>query len=400
MLYPWLEQYYGRFVTSCQSGRVPNSLIIAGHEGIGVNLLALEIAKYFLCHHPTKDGACGKCVSCTNLARLNHPDLKVAYSSLTEEKDRDQDFDFDLSGLFYREPARTRREVRIDTMRKVPEFINESAIIGSRKVVIIESAETMSVGAANAILKTFEEPRENTMMIMVAKSLEVLLPTILSRASKMVINEIPSEESIAFLISEKNQHPRRADYLKVLAEVEAGSGESKMAQAAQDALDPVNIRESCPGLCELITRERAEVALALSSYAPLKAMDTLLAGDDLKALEIVREISNYLGAPELASPQGVSLIRQFGSIPKPLLISVLKELMLEIAKYKARIPLEDLPLIKHARAENLQRLRIDQIFEASRRLRFVEDTAGFLPARAPNAVNRSWMYALTKQMSR
>ena len=84
MLHPWLEPYFAQFVAALRQGRLPNSVIISGVEGLGGNELALAMAQYYLCHDPKEHGSCGVCRSCAAFKRLMHQDLKVAYTSTAE----------------------------------------------------------------------------------------------------------------------------------------------------------------------------------------------------------------------------------------------------------------------------------------------------------------------------
>ena len=157
-LHSWLQPYYQQFITTLLQGRLTSSIIISGHEGLGGNELTLAMAQFYLCHHPTEHGACGTCSSCQMFKRLTHQDVGVAYATNADEFDKNLDFIDDMMGLMARKPSATRRSLRVDTMRKVTNFLNESAVSGGRgKVVIIHGAQLMGEGAANAILKTFEE---------------------------------------------------------------------------------------------------------------------------------------------------------------------------------------------------------------------------------------------------
>ena len=98
MLHPWLEPYFAQFVAALRQGRLPNSVIISGVEGLGGNELALAMAQYYLCHDPKEHGPCGVCRSCAAFKRLMHQDLKVAYTSTADEADNELDFTYDCSG--------------------------------------------------------------------------------------------------------------------------------------------------------------------------------------------------------------------------------------------------------------------------------------------------------------
>lgn len=375
MLLEWLEPYYRQFVSSVRAGRMPSSVIIAGHEGLGGKLLALEMAKYVLCHHPSEHGPCNSCPSCSNFARLTNMDCKVAYTSSTDEESSGYDFTHDLSGLIVRPEIKQARTMRIDTMRKITGFLNESAVGGSHyKVVIIAGAELMSEGAANAILKTFEEPSKNSLIIMLTKSLEVLLPTILSRASKMVIKDVPVEQAFAYLMNPSNQVP------PIIRRVDGDEAEyNAQLQAA---------KEQCLGLNTPITQQRAAIALALSSNAPLFAMKMLLSGDDLKATEVVNALVQSVTRGDAYEVEVMSALKALSNQQQ---VSLLRTLILEVLKYKAYVPVEQLPLVNYCGATVLERLQLDRLFEAMELLKHIEDRPPLIPARAPKALIRSWL---------
>lgn len=376
MLYSWLQPYYEQFLSSLQTGRVSSSIIIAGDEGLGGRRLALAMAKAYLCQDKQSTGPCNQCRSCLSFERLINKDLKVAYSSTVEEAKKDQDFTYDCSGLIVPPASGAVRSMRIDTMRKIPSFIYESAAGGVGKVVIIDGAEKMSVGAANAILKTFEEPLPGTMIIMLAKSLEQLLPTILSRASKIVLKDIDESEALEYLLNPANQKPHTI----VRKDVDLQDQQKEEQQAL----------EACEGLNTPIDDKRALIALALNSYAPLRAMNMLLSGDDIKALEIVQTL---IASINNNNPYDVEVLAKLDTLLKEQQINLLRELVLEVLKYKAYVPVEKLPLVYYGNAQMLERLSADHLFEAYDMLSHIEDKTGQIGQRAPTSLMRCWLQA-------
>lgn len=376
MLYSWLQPYYEQFLSSLQTGRVSSSIIIAGDEGLGGRRLALAMAKAYLCQDKQSTGPCNQCRSCLSFERLINKDLKVAYSSTVEEAKKDQDFTYDCSGLIVPPASGAVRSMRIDTMRKIPSFIYESAAGGVGKVVIIDGAEKMSVGAANAILKTFEEPLPGTMIIMLAKSLEQLLPTILSRASKIVLKDIDESEALEYLLNPDNQKPPTI----VRKDVDLQDQQKEEQQAL----------EACEGLNTPIDDKRALIALALNSYAPLRAMNMLLSGDDIKALEIVQTLIDSINNN---NPYDVEVLAKLDTLLKEQQINLLRELVLEVLKYKAYVPVEKLPLVYYGNAQMLERLSADHLFEAYDMLSHIEDKTGQIGQRAPTSLMRCWLQA-------
>lgn len=381
MLYSWLQPYYEQFLSSLQTGRVSSSIIIAGDEGLGGRRLALAMAKAYLCQDKQSTGPCNQCRSCLSFERLINKDLKVAYSSTVEEAKKDQDFTYDCSGLIVPPASGAVRSMRIDTMRKIPSFIYESAAGGVGKVVIIDGAEKMSVGAANAILKTFEEPLPGTMIIMLAKSLEQLLPTILSRASKIVLKDIDESEALEYLLNPANQKPPTI----VRKDVDLQDQQKEEQQAL----------EACEGLNTPIDDKRALIALALNSYAPLRAMNMLLSGDDIKALEIVQTL---IASINNNNPYDVEVLAKLDTLLKEQQINLLRELVLEVLKYKAYVPVEKLPLVYYGNAQMLERLSADHLFEAYDMLSHIEDKTGQIGQRAPTSLMRCWLQAFRADM--
>lgn len=381
MLYSWLQPYYEQFLSSLQTGRVSSSIIIAGDEGLGGRRLALAMAKAYLCQDKQSTGPCNQCRSCLSFERLINKDLKVAYSSTVEEAKKDQDFTYDCSGLIVPPASGAVRSMRIDTMRKIPSFIYESAAGGVGKVVIIDGAEKMSVGAANAILKTFEEPLPGTMIIMLAKSLEQLLPTILSRASKIVLKDIDESEALEYLLNPANQKPPTI----VRKDVDLQEQQKEEQQAL----------EACEGLNTPIDDKRALIALALNSYAPLRAMNMLLSGDDIKALEIVQTL---IASINNNNPYDVEVLAKLDTLLKEQQINLLRELVLEVLKYKAYVPVEKLPLVYYGNAQMLERLSADHLFEAYDMLSHIEDKTGQIGQRAPTSLMRCWLQAFRADM--
>ena len=393
-LHSWLQPYYQQFITTLLQGRLTSSIIISGHEGLGGNELALAMAQFYLCHHPSEHGACGTCSSCQMFKRLTHQDVGVAYATNADEFDKNLDFIDDMMGLMVRKPSATRRALCVDIMRTVTNFLNESAVSGGRgKVVIIHGAQLMGEGAANAILKTFEEPSPNSLIIMTTTSLEALLPTILSRASKIVLREVPVDEAVAYLLNHDNQKPW-VPHFSFDFEGKEADYDSRLAAALED----------CKGLKEPIGVERAQIALSLNSYAPLAAMQMLLAGDDLQVANVVNSIAQYVQSQvQWRSAQKKPLRTEFGrevitsmrKLAKPLQERLLSELLLETLKYKANVPVDELPLINYGRATCLESLQVDHIFAAMDKLRFIADRSPLIPSRASQALLRTWLQRLS-----
>lgn len=156
--------------------RPPHGLLFKGSKGIGKFDLAMDFARSLLCQHPDQDGfACGKCPSCHWFSQGSHPDFCLlqpeALSMDAEEGD-------DVKPASGKKPS---RQISVDQVRGLADFSGMSAHQGGRRVVVIHPAEAMNTNAANALLKSLEEPPPGMLFILVSHKPQQLLPTILSR---------------------------------------------------------------------------------------------------------------------------------------------------------------------------------------------------------------------------
>lgn len=151
--------------------RWPHALLIHGPRGVGKHALALNFAQGLLCESPLPDGlACGACPGCRYASAGQHPDLLRL--ELLE-------FDPEEGEL------KVVNEIAIERVRALIEFVQLTSHRQRAKVAVIAPAERMKAPAANALLKTLEEPPAGTCLILVSEQPGRLPPTILSRCRRL-----------------------------------------------------------------------------------------------------------------------------------------------------------------------------------------------------------------------
>lgn len=156
-------------------GNILHSYMFFGNEGIGKKIFALEFAKMILCENQ-KNSPCEKCKSCIEFDSNNNPDF------------------------FFIEPD--GNSIKIDQIRNMQKGMLEKPIISSKKVYIINNAETMTKEAQNCLLKTLEEPQEYVVIILIVSDENSMLSTIKSRCTKIFFEKI-SDENLKTYIKEK-----------------------------------------------------------------------------------------------------------------------------------------------------------------------------------------------------
>ncbi len=189
-------------------GRLPHAFLFVGQPGIGKGLFARTLAQALLCEqHPETDlDPCGHCPSCLQVIEGTHPDV------LTVSKPEDKQ---EL-------PIRAIRDLCIDLGLK--------PMRGSRRVAIVEDADDLSDEAANAFLKTLEEPPPGSVLILIGAAAETQLDTILSRCRVMRFDPLPSEDLASILL----QHHLAPDAANASRLAERGEGSVSRARGLAD----------------------------------------------------------------------------------------------------------------------------------------------------------------------
>ncbi len=175
-------------------GYLSHAYLLTGPPGVGRGTLARWLAQALLCLD-TPRAPCGSCAACLRVSRGTHPDLHVL--SL--------------------ETQGGRRTLGIEAVRELRATMAERPFAGTRKVYLIEDAETMTMEAANALLKTLEEPPPFAVLLLVALSEHLLLPTIVSRCQHLPLRPLGREEVHQALVERWGAPQEQAAFLARLS---------------------------------------------------------------------------------------------------------------------------------------------------------------------------------------
>lgn len=153
-LYPWQQSLWQHLALRPQH---PHAYLFHGPMGIGKRQLADHLAHFLLCQQPQGQQPCGQCKACQLLAAGSHPDYLLLV------------------------PEDADKPIRVEQVRDLIGVIACTAQQGGRKVVVLEPAEAMNLSAANALLKSLEEPAGDTHLFLLSHQPSRLLATIKSR---------------------------------------------------------------------------------------------------------------------------------------------------------------------------------------------------------------------------
>ncbi|KQR87151.1 DNA polymerase III subunit delta' [Burkholderia sp. Leaf177] len=203
MIYPWQTDDWAHLDQLRASW--PHALLLHGRAGIGKLQFAQHLAQSLLCESPTATREpCGHCVACLWFSQGNHPDYRAVLPEvLAGELIGDDKPDAD-EGKKTKVPS---KEIKIDQVLGLMNFFSLGSHRGGARVVLIYPAESINVFAANALLKTLEEPPAGVVFILVTARIDRLLPTIISRCRQWPMTLPAAEPSVAWLAQQGVQQP-------------------------------------------------------------------------------------------------------------------------------------------------------------------------------------------------
>ncbi len=235
---------------SLASDRVGHAYLITGPHGIGKTTLARALAQALECTglHPP----CGECRSCQQIARGRHPDVLMV-EGVPPRYDFEQD-----PPPPPRSNDRERRTLRIRQIRDLEREISRAPFEGRWKIAILRRFEEAEEAAANAFLKTLEEPPARARLLLTARDASLVLPTIASRCQILPLRPLPIEMVERALTERWQVEPTSARLLARLSGGRLGwavraSADPKMLEARRAYLDQL-AEALCEGRAERMVR--------------------------------------------------------------------------------------------------------------------------------------------------
>lgn len=255
---PWLQAPLAEALARARS----HALLVQGPAGVGQLELAVKLAQSWLCEARAEaQPTCGHCASCKLFASGTHPDFQLLLPEALDAPARES------LGLPFEEPeakagkAKPSKEIKVEAVRGLLAFAQATSARGRAKVAVIFPAEALNGVAANALLKTLEEPSGLLRFALASHDSAALLPTIRSRCQPLPLPLPDRETALAWLTAQG------VDSAAGLLDATGGR--------PQQALEWFRAGLSDAAWQALPKRvARGEVA-ALSDWAPPRAIDAL-----------------------------------------------------------------------------------------------------------------------------
>jgi DNA polymerase-3 subunit delta' len=273
---PWQERQWRQVVDARQADRMPHALLLAGCSGLGKSQFATRLSRALVCTAITPSGeACGRCRACHLSATGGHPDQLLV------------------------QPEEPGKAIKIDAIRQLGGKSVLAAQEHGHRVIVIDPADAMNRAAANALLKTLEEPASRTVLILVSSHADRLPPTIRSRCRTIKFPVPRGNESRAWL--EQKVDSSSLDALLAIT----GGAPLQVLRAADE------------GWSEIGNSMIAELqALRLRKANPLRVVEdwqkrplTLLLDSLKRCLADILKVGSGLGAQSLYLPDSYKALQ-------------------------------------------------------------------------------------------
>ncbi|MCB2206897.1 MAG: DNA polymerase III subunit delta' [Bacteroidetes bacterium] len=229
------KQVIDRMLSSYRENRVAHTQLFLGTQGKGVFPLAMAFAQFINCQNNQENDSCGVCPSCKKYEKLSHPDLHFFFPTTSNDsvkKDPKSELflnefrEYATKSGMYITQSGWYNHLKVGNkqgsifVRDASDIIQKMALKSYEapyKVIIIWMAEKLNISASNKLLKTFEEPPENTIIILIAERYELILPTVRSRSQLLKVPKIAKKDIQEALISRYSIDIEKAEIIAALS---------------------------------------------------------------------------------------------------------------------------------------------------------------------------------------
>ena len=195
MIYPWHKEAWQQYEQYLTRERLSHALLVSGPSAIGKLAFCQAFIQRMNCTNPAPQGhPCGTCENCHLIKVGTHPDVRFVH---TEE-----------------EEGNRAEQIKVDDIREINRFMALSRQQGQFKVVCINRAHRMNINAANALLKTLEEPPPGSVLFLVTHRPETLPATIRSRCQVWRFG-VPDPQVALMWLGQETDEPLGQDLLDV-----------------------------------------------------------------------------------------------------------------------------------------------------------------------------------------
>lgn len=192
----WHQSSWQQIISQVRDNRLAHAYLISGLQGSGRQQFVTALSAFLLCDNAvhSRDAACGSCRQCLLNATDQHPDI------------------------LWVAPEEGSQAIKIDQIRQLTEHVQQtSSQSGAYKIVIINPIAALASAAANALLKSLEEPPGKALFLLISQSGDNLLPTVRSRCQPLLLPAPDLQQCMTWLSQQSAADPQMLESAAVLA---------------------------------------------------------------------------------------------------------------------------------------------------------------------------------------
>lgn len=194
--WPWQQTLLEQVMSLRQQSRLPHAILVeARSEQVGAPFI-WHLAMLLLCKTSVNIAPCGQCQSCKLMAANTYPDFKL----VTLERDE--------------KSKKINKNIKIEQIRNLIHEVYLTRRYDNLKIVTVYPAEKMSIGGANSLLKTLEEPAPHSLIILFTHNMGKVPVTIRSRCQILILDHPEQDTSLAWLVQQGMKEDESAQYLQ------------------------------------------------------------------------------------------------------------------------------------------------------------------------------------------
>lgn len=235
--FPWHGEIWSHLT---QQQEHAHAYLFSGLPGVGKRRFANAFAAFLLCDAPAQGMACGRCRSCLLREAGTHPDLLLIA------------------------PEEEGKAIRVDAVRQLVDFMGQTAQQGGSKVIVLHPAEAMNQNAANALLKSLEEPTADTYLLLVSDQPNRLLATVRSRCRAQRLPTPSRDAALAWLAEAVPELDERQRV--ILLQMASGA---PLRAAALHELDAVQVRQAVVDNVKALLKDRQSASQVAESWSKI-----------------------------------------------------------------------------------------------------------------------------------
>lgn len=242
----WHQSHWDKVTAQAADETMPHAYLVSAEADTGKRHFATMLAQFLLCRNPVDNAACGFCPMCLLNQAGNNPDFLIV------------------------EPEDGSKIIKVEQVRELKKFLETSSHSFGKRIILLDTAESLGVSSANALLKGLEEPPADVLFLLLTDRPKAVLATVTSRCQVIALPRPQPAEAFAWLIGHMPEV--KPEELSLLLEISRNRPFEAILMHAEGRIE--QHQEIGAGLMELVSHKSLPTVVA-ARYAKTQAKEVI-----------------------------------------------------------------------------------------------------------------------------